>query len=165
MKGQSAAGRAPVKLKKGLAAFAGGFGGSPPPGSKIAMLPRKFAKGLDLRGGVPKYKTKGLAQQIHFLDFLTPDFLDELEELDETPEEQYDLLETACVNFISGLPDAPGTLYSIMMASGEYSGGSTFSADKIGPKLADLLFRFARSKSVQQLSDYAAAVLTTTPRK
>lgn len=156
MKAQAAAGRAPIKMKKGLRDFAAPFGATPPKGSKVAMLPRKFAKGLDLRGGVPKFRTKTLETQIHFLDFLTPDFLDELEEMDEYPDEQRDMLAYAVRNFIQGLPE--DSLYSVTLATGDYAKGSTFDKEKIAEFLTDLLMRFVRSKGVQQLADFAVAV-------
>lgn len=163
MKAQSAAGRAPVKLKKGLAAFAAPFGAIPPPGSKVAMLPRKFSRGLDLRGRVPKYKTVSLETQIHFLKYLTPLFLQRLSQLSQESQDEHLYNRTA--KFVSGLPEKPGTLYSVTLATGDYAKGSTFDKEKLTEFLVDLLSRFIKSKGVAQLADFAVAVNVITPRK
>lgn len=160
--GQHAAGRVPVKLKKGLDHFAGAFGSRPPKGSKVAMLPRKFSRGLDLRGAVPVLRTKTLETRLYFLDFLTPEWLEEVADLEENPEEQEDAIREQVTRFARKLPDG---LFSVALLTGDYAKGSTFDRKSLINFLTELMMRFVRSKSVAELSDFIIGVNVITKRR
>jgi len=160
--GNMHAGRRPILLKKNMAEFAAHFGARPPKGSRIAMLPRKFAEGLDLRGKRPIWRTKNMQSEIWFFDFLTDEWLQEIQDLEDTPQEQRDAIEMEVRKFVNRLPKG---LYSVLLMTGDYGGVSVFDRRELIEFLTDLMMRFIRSKSVEELASFAVGVYVTTKRR
>jgi hypothetical protein len=164
--GQAAAGRVPIDISRpGAADFAAHFGSHAPKGSKIVMVPRRFAgKELNLKGKVPVLRGRTTDTYIHFLDFITEEWLEELQDYEEEAvEDMLDFIKSEVSKFVMRLPSP--AIYSITLATGDYAKGSTFNKAKLIDFLADLILRFVKSKGVQELKDFAVAVNALVKRK
>lgn len=157
---QTQSGRVPIKRGKASEQLATRFGAITPEGSKAVFLPKKFAgKRISIKGGIPILKTKTTETRVYFIDFITPEFEQEIEDaLDNfaETEELLELIEKYVRPFVDKLPK--GAMYSVTLATGDYAKGSTFDKESLIEFLTDLILRFIKSKGVGELKDFAVAV-------
>ncbi len=159
---QTSAGRVAVPLKSGMREFAARFGSVPPKGSKVAFIPRSLSR-VSLKGKRPRILGKKTVTTVFFLDFVTDEWVRELAELEESPDELAEAIEAEVSKFVLRLPDA--AVYSVTLATGDYAKGSTFSKSKLTDFLVDLILRFIKSKGTDELQDFAVAVNAVSLRK
>lgn len=161
-------GRSPSRVRNiSDIAFAGRFGVHPPAGSKVVFLPNKYAnKKISYSAkGVPSIRGKNAVSKLYFLDFVTDEWLDELEELEDAdPEDLRAAIEAEVGKFIRRLPD-DGALFAIVLATGDLAKGSTHGKRALGEVLVDLIYRVIKSKSSQELKDFIVAVEAIYPIK
>ncbi len=158
---QAQTGRVLIKApKQNMRDFAARFGAKAPAGSLVTFVPKKFAgKRISFKGGIPKISAKKTITTVHFLDFLTEEWIDELDGMIEAGENDADILEFISEQtdkFIARLPD--NATFSVTLATGDYAKGSTRDKVYLKKFLPDLLLRFVKSKGVAELSDFAVAV-------
>lgn len=156
--GHSKAGLKPIRATRNNAKLAKVYGVNTPEGSTVTFLPNKFAgKKVSFENGIPKVTGKSTVTYIHPINFYTPEFLDEIEQIDD-PESQYSQLEEEARKFIQSIPKRKGEMLTIAMATGDYLKGSDFDREDLVKRLAELMQRFVRSKGAQQLGDFVTAV-------
>lgn len=165
--GQISTGRVPSKIKNiNDVSFAGRFGVHPPEGSKVVFLPKRLArKRISFsKKGVPTVWGATTRTQVYFLDFVTDEWLEELEELEAGDmADLREAIQAEVGKFVRRLPD--GAMYSMTLATGDYAKGSTFDKKNLEDKLTDLILSYIRSKGVQELKDFVVAVNAVYPIK
>ncbi len=157
---QISTGRAPTVFKSlNQTAFARRFGVHPPPGSKVIFLPKRFARKRITfdKKGIPTVWGTTTKSRVYFLDFVTDEWLAELEDIGEDETEALrEAIEAEVGKFVLRLPS--GAVYSMVLATGDYAKGSTFDKSSLVEKLSDLILSFIKSKGVQELKDFVVAV-------
>ena len=156
--GHSKAGLKPIRATRNASKLARVYGVETPEGSEITFLPAKFAgKKITFEKGIPRIEGASTVTYVHPINFYTPEFLEEVDEIDD-PDEQFESLLNEASKFIDSIPSREGEMLTIAMATGDYLKGSDFDRDDLKTRLAELMQRFIRSKGAQQLGDFVTAV-------
>lgn len=140
------------------------YGLDTPKGSEVTFLPRKFAgKRISFRGGIPTITAKSTVTYVHFIDFLTPEFLESVEKSDD-PESQLSQLREEASKFINRIPHKKGEVLTVAMATGDYLAGSSISRNLLKDRMASLMLSFIKSKGADQLNEFVTAINQIVPK-
>lgn len=135
-----------------------------PEGSKRAYLPKKYAaKKLIMTGNRIIFRGANIQTEIFPITFFTEEFAQTLDDLLDAGAPDLDLLEIIEPPVKRFLKKLPKGTYTLVLATGDYSGGSEEDKESMEETLGEMILAFIKSKSPWELDGFIVGVGVNTP--